>query len=76
MPISKPSADFPKTVYVMNTIPNNLTAYEKKNGWRLLFDGVNSKGWKGAYKDGFPETGWQIKDGVLTVSPLKAKKVE
>jgi hypothetical protein len=74
MPISKPSADFPKTVYVMNTIPNNLTAYEKKNGWRLLFDGVDSKGWKGAYKDGFPETGWQIKDGVLTVLPSEGKE--
>jgi hypothetical protein len=74
MPISKPSADFSKTVYVMNTIPNNLTAYEKKNGWKLLFDGVDSKGWKGAYKDGFPETGWQIKDGVLTVLASEGKE--
>jgi hypothetical protein len=74
MPVSKPSADFPKTVFVMNTIPNNLTAYEKKNGWRLLFDGVDSKGWKGAYKDGFPETGWQIKDGMLTVLASEGKE--
>ena len=74
MPITKPSADFPKTVYVMNTIPNNLTDYEKKNGWKLLFDGVDSKGWKGAYKDGFPETGWQIKDGVLTVLASEGKE--
>ena len=74
MPISKPSADFPKTVYVMNTIPNNLTAYEKKNGWKLLFNGVDSKGWKGAYKDGFPETGWQVKDGLLTVLASEGKE--
>jgi hypothetical protein len=74
MPITKASADFPKTVYVMNTIPNNLTDYEKKNGWKLLFDGVDSKGWKGAYKDGFPDTGWQIKDGVLTVLASEGKE--
>ena len=74
MPISKPSADFPKTVYVMNTIPNNLTAYEKKNGWKLLFNGTDSKGWKGAYKDGFPDTGWQIKDGLLTVLASEGKE--
>lgn len=67
MPITKPSADFPSSVYVMNTIPNNLTAYEKKNGWKLLFDGVDSKGWKGAYKDHFPDTGWEVKNGLLTV---------
>ena len=74
MPITKASADFPKNVYVMNTIPNNLTDYEKKKGWKLLFDGVDSKGWKGAYKDGFPETGWQIKDGMLTVLASEGKE--
>jgi len=73
-PLVKPSADFPKTVYVMNIIPNNLTAYEKKNGWRLLFDGVDAKGWKGAYKDGFPDRGWQIKDGVLRVLASEGKE--
>ena len=74
MPITKPSADFPKAVYVVNTIPNNLTGYERKNGWKLLFDGADSKGWVGAYKSGFPETGWQIKDGVLTVLASEGKE--
>jgi hypothetical protein len=74
MPISKASADFSKTVYVMNTIPNSLTDYEKKNGWRLLFDGIDSKGWKGAYKDVFPDTGWQIKGGLLTVLASEGKE--
>jgi len=74
MQITKPSADFPKNVYVMNTIPNNLTAYEKRNGWKLLFNGADSKGWKGAYKDGFPDTGWQIRDGVLTVLASEGKE--
>jgi len=74
MHISKPSADFSKDVYVVNTIPNNLTAYEKKNGWKLLFDGIDSKGWKAAYKDEFPEEGWQVKDGVLTVLASEGKE--
>ena len=67
MPITKPSADFPTSVYVVNTTMNNLTEYEKKNGWKLLFDGKDSRGWVGAYKDHFPDTGWQVKDGLLTV---------
>ena len=48
-------------------IPNSLSAYEKQNGWRLLFDGKTSNGWTGAYKDSFPDKGWVIKDGMITV---------
>ena len=64
----KPSP-FPSSVYVMNTIPNTLSDDEKKAGWKLLFDGVSNKGWKGAYKKGFPEKGWAIRDGELSVLP-------
>jgi hypothetical protein len=67
MPITKPSADFPTSVYVVNTIPNSLSNYEKKNGWKLLFDGKDSKGWIGAYKDHFPDSGWKVESGLLTV---------
>ena len=59
--------DFPPGIYVVNTIPNLLTDYELKNGWKLLFNGENAKGWRGAYKDSFPEKGWQIQDGTITV---------
>jgi hypothetical protein len=65
--ISKFTQDFPKGIYVMNTVPNILTDYELKSGWKLLFNGENSKGWRGAYKDSFPAKGWQIQDGNITV---------
>lgn len=54
-------------IYVVNLIPNNLSAQEKKNGFYMLWDGVSTKGWRGAYKPAFPAKGWEIKDGVLSV---------
>ncbi len=46
---------------------NTLTAEEKAAGWRLLFDGTTTKGWRNAHGDTFPDKGWVVKDGVLTV---------
>jgi Domain of Unknown Function (DUF1080) len=48
---------------------NSLTAKEKQEGWRLLFDGKTSKGWLGAKLDSFPKkpNGWIIKNGLLTI---------
>jgi hypothetical protein len=46
---------------------NQLTKKEKKQGWVLLFDGKTSANWMKANGQPFPEKGWEIKDGVLTV---------
>lgn len=46
---------------------NTLTAQEKSEGWRLLFDGSTTKGWRNAHAATFPEKGWLVKDGVLSV---------
>ncbi len=69
----KPTA-FPKGIYVLNNIPDYLCEYEKQDGWKLLFDGISNKGWIGAYKNTFPEKGWQVKDGLLTVLSSEGKE--
>ncbi len=58
---------FPANVYVANLVSNRLNSYEKKDGWKLLFDGKTSKGWVRAFKDHFPEKGWDISNGCITV---------
>jgi hypothetical protein len=45
--------------------PNTLSAEEKAAGWKLLFDGQTTKGWRALGKDAFPSEGWSVKDGVL-----------
>jgi hypothetical protein len=59
---------FSKEVFVVNNSLNALTEYEKTQGWRLLFNGQNADGWKGAYKDSFPEFGWGVNEGILTIA--------
>ena len=44
---------------------NELTPEEKKAGWKLLFDGKSTAGWRGFMKKDFPEKGWIVKDGEL-----------
>ncbi|MBE0652412.1 MAG: DUF1080 domain-containing protein [Bacteroidales bacterium] len=46
---------------------NALTETEIKEGWKLLFDGVTTNGWRNAYSETFPESGWVVENGELTV---------
>lgn len=54
-------------VVELNLIPNTLSDQEKRRGWRLLWDGESTDGWIGAKLDHFPQQGWVIEDGELTV---------
>ncbi|MBW7890636.1 MAG: DUF1080 domain-containing protein [Chitinophagaceae bacterium] len=69
-------APFPENIFVVNNRPNNLTDFEKNNGWKLLFDGVSSKGWRSVRTLEFPEKGWEIADGSITVLSSKGREGE
>lgn len=44
---------------------NELSAEERAAGWRLLFDGRTTDGWRGYHREAMPG-GWQVIDGLLT----------
>lgn len=46
---------------------NTLTAAEKKEGWKLLFDGKDLKGWH-AYNGKTPGSAWLIEDGAIKLN--------
>ena len=54
--------------------PNTLTAAEKKAGWKLLFDGKTTQGWRG-FKAPAPDPGWTAKDGALGPDPKTSKDI-
>ena len=60
----------------INNIDNFLTEKQKEDGWKFIFDGNTSKGWLGAKSESFPEKGWKINDGVLTVLPSDGRESE
>ena len=44
---------------------NQLTDQEKAAGWKLLFDGQTTEGWRTFKKQSFPAKGWVVQDGWL-----------
>ena len=50
-----------------NSAPNTLSRQEQKDGWKLLWDGKTTNGWRGAKSTTFPDKGWIIEDGILKV---------
>jgi hypothetical protein len=45
--------------------PNTLTPAEKAEGWKLLFDGKTTSGWRGFHAETFPTQGWVVEEGAL-----------
>lgn len=45
--------------------PNTLSQSEKAAGWRLLFDGTTTHGWRTFQKTTFPTQGWIVREGCL-----------
>ncbi|MEN8158346.1 MAG: DUF1080 domain-containing protein [Bacteroidota bacterium] len=48
-------------------LTNALTPAQKQAGWKLLWDGETTEGWRGAKLDSFPEKGWNLENGILSV---------
>ena len=56
-----------KDVPEISYLNNKLTKEEMRKGWRFLWDGSSSEGWRGAKLNHFPELGWEMNEGELKV---------
>lgn len=63
----KYSTKLKKEIYQANCIDNSVSALEIQEGWKLLWDGKTTEGWRGAKLTTFPEGGWKIENGILKV---------
>jgi Domain of Unknown Function (DUF1080) len=61
---SSPLDDCP----VINLLQNTLSEQEKKQGYKLLFNGKDFTGWRGVHKTTMPEKRWVVLDGILSVN--------
>jgi len=61
------------TVFTVPTFataqPNTLTATERAQGWRLLFDGSTLNGWRGLGYDSVPTAHWKVEGGTIRKIP-------
>ncbi|MDB5143126.1 MAG: hypothetical protein JWQ66_1839 [Mucilaginibacter sp.] len=53
---------------------NTLSSGENKDGFKLLWNGKDASGWRAIFKDRFPDKGWEMKDGILTVHASNGKE--
>jgi hypothetical protein len=54
---------------VINMTLNNLSAQEKAQGVKLLFNGKDFTGWRAVHGTQMPEKRWSITDGAINVAP-------
>ena len=47
------------------TALNQLTAAERRGGWKIIFDGTTTNGWRN-YRDEQVSDGWVVREGALT----------
>lgn len=50
-----------------------LSAKEKRDGWKLLFDGKSLDGWRGFGKPEAPKQGWSVEEGFLKLHPKSGR---
>ena len=53
---------------------NTLSQKEIEDGWKLLWDGKTTNGWIGAKRTTFPDKGWTIQNGMLSVQSAGGKE--
>jgi hypothetical protein len=51
----------------LESMDGKLGNVEQSQGWKYLFDGKTTAGWRSAKGETFPQHGWVIEDGVLSV---------
>ena len=69
--VKKEPVPLKSTVYQVNGVDNSLSETEAKEGWKLLFDGKTTQGWKGAKFGDFPSSVFVVDNGMI-----KIKKAE
>ncbi|WP_158829239.1 3-keto-disaccharide hydrolase [Mucilaginibacter lacusdianchii] len=53
---------------------NELNKKEKAEGFAMLWDGKTSNGWRALFKNSFPEKGWVMENGILTIQASNGKE--
>ncbi len=54
---------------VINLLLNNLSAQEKAQAWKLLFNGKDFTGWRAVHGTAMPTAHWNIQNGEINVAP-------
>lgn len=65
--LEKVKRPYNREIYQANCIDNTISDEENAQGWKLLWDGKTSEGWRGAKLASFPAKGWVIENGILKV---------